>query len=97
MLGAGLDLQGVWPFLLWWRLQEGGGLEKQGGLGGRRGASQLILQRGPLSPSDVLLQAVPAVNVLSVQPCAVWCIFFFFSLTVNKRCDRTESSFSSLS
>lgn len=45
------------------------------------------------SPSDALLPAVLTVTVLTVHPCAVRCVF---SLTVNKRCDCAEASFSSL-
>ena len=59
-----------------------------GGTGG-----PLNSPRWHLSPSDVLLLAVPTVTVLIVQPCAVWC---FFPWTVNKRCDYAEGPYSSL-
>ena len=88
-VGAGLGLPGHLALLALveaWR-SEGDGL------GGRRGASQPVLQRGPLSP-DVLLLVVPAVTVLTVRPCAVWCLVFF-PLTLNKKCDRAGGLFSS--
>jgi len=62
--------RGVWPFLLG---GGSGGVEAwgKGGAGWQRGTSQLILLCGPLSPPHVLLPAVAAVTVLTVQPCAV--------------------------
>ena len=41
-----------------------------------RSRGRWVAEGGPPSP-DVLLLVVPAVTVLTVQPCAVSCIFFF--------------------
>ena len=87
-VGAGLGLPGHLALLALveaWR--------SRWGLGGRRGPSQPILQRGPLSPDGCSCCACSDCPHRSTLCCVVY--FFFFSLTLNKKCDRAGGLFSS--